>query len=279
MIESRPKPQPHAITVPEAAGAVVSQPNSGSPTLYNKTSQGFLSLAEGVFYRSDAGGGIFLNTVTNKLLSVDKVGDLITSLCLEGRNPEIIKDALARQYPAKETQISVDVDAFIQELVSNRLLIDSASPSPLPGSGIISRIACFLVETCLSLTALCSMRAATAKLYLRLMVLHLCIRSGSFWLITRIVTDYPASDSSDHASASTVANALSRVCRYYPTQVLCLQRSAVLTLCLRDCSFPASLVMGAMKYPLKAHAWVEINGELIDEISSLQKSLVEIARI
>lgn len=236
-----------------------------------------MSLATGVFYRHDAGGGVFLNTATNKLLSIDKIGDLIVTLCLEGHSPEIIKDALAEKYPAKQNDVALDVDEFIDELLSNHLFVNSTSPSP--GHKVFSNIAFIFVRTFLWGTAIHSMKAASAKLYLRLTILSLCLTSGSFELIRRVIAEYPQSAKADNTSPNSVVNALKVACKYYPTQVLCLQQSAVLALSLRDLGHNAELVLGTMKYPFKAHAWVEIDGELIGEMSSFQKSLTEIARI
>lgn len=67
-----------------------------------------------------------------------------------------------------------------------------------------------------------------------------------------------------------VCNAINLACIWYPKDAFCLQRSAVTTCLLRSCGVPAHLVLGAAKLPFRAHAWVEVNGEAINERFDVQ---------
>ena len=62
-----------------------------------------------------------------------------------------------------------------------------------------------------------------------------------------------------------VCAVVNRACIWYPKSVLCLQRSAVTTLLLRNCGVSAQMVLGAQRIPFRAHAWVEVNGQPINE--------------
>ncbi len=59
-------------------------------------------------------------------------------------------------------------------------------------------------------------------------------------------------------------------CVWYPKRALCLQRSFVTTYLLRKQGIPAHMVLGAQKMPFKAHAWVEVNGQTVNERSNVQ---------
>jgi hypothetical protein len=72
-----------------------------------------------------------------------------------------------------------------------------------------------------------------------------------------------------------VCDAVNRACVWYPKQALCLQRSAVTSCLLRSCGVPAEMVIGAQKLPFRAHAWVEVNGRVINERSDVQKTYGE----
>ena len=67
-----------------------------------------------------------------------------------------------------------------------------------------------------------------------------------------------------------VCRAVNYACIWYPKQSLCLQRSFVTTYLLRKHGVPAHLVLGAQKLPFKAHAWVEVDGQAINERSNVQ---------
>jgi hypothetical protein len=67
-----------------------------------------------------------------------------------------------------------------------------------------------------------------------------------------------------------VCKAVNYACIWYPKQALCLQRSFVTTYLLRKYGIPAQMVLGAQKLPFKAHAWVEVDGQAINERSNVQ---------
>jgi hypothetical protein len=67
-----------------------------------------------------------------------------------------------------------------------------------------------------------------------------------------------------------VCAAVNYACVWYPKQALCLQRSFVTTYLLRKHGIQAQMVLGAQKLPFKAHAWVEVAGQAINERSNVQ---------
>jgi len=67
-----------------------------------------------------------------------------------------------------------------------------------------------------------------------------------------------------------VSMAVNYACIWYPKQALCLQRSFVTTYLLRKHGIAAQMVLGAQKLPFKAHAWVEVEGQAVNERSNVQ---------
>lgn len=74
----------------------------------------------------------------------------------------------------------------------------------------------------------------------------------------------------DSVTIERVCTAVNYACIWYPKQALCLQRSFVTTYLLRKSGIAAHMVLGAQKLPFKAHAWVEVNGQAINERSNVQ---------
>jgi hypothetical protein len=62
-----------------------------------------------------------------------------------------------------------------------------------------------------------------------------------------------------------ICRSLNFACAFYPKEVLCLQRSSALTCLLRSYGISASMLFGAQIMPFRAHAWVEVDGQLINE--------------
>ena len=63
----------------------------------------------------------------------------------------------------------------------------------------------------------------------------------------------------------TICRAVDFACVFYFKHVLCLQRSAVTVVLLRRRGFEAELVIGAQLLPFQSHAWVEIQGEVVND--------------
>jgi hypothetical protein len=66
-------------------------------------------------------------------------------------------------------------------------------------------------------------------------------------------------------SREDLCHAMDLACVFYPTRVLCLQRSTATTLLLRRHGFKAEMVIGAQVLPFKSHAWVEIDGAVVND--------------
>jgi hypothetical protein len=72
-------------------------------------------------------------------------------------------------------------------------------------------------------------------------------------------------------TAERVCRAVAEACVWYPTRAFCLQRSWVATLLLRRYGWPAELVIGYRPIPIDSHAWVEIEGRVVNDRPQYQK--------
>lgn len=69
-----------------------------------------------------------------------------------------------------------------------------------------------------------------------------------------------------------VSRAVDSASCWYPKRIRCLQRSAVTVCLLRDFGVQAYMVVGAQKLPFKAHAWVEVDGVVLNEKAEVQRT-------
>ena len=65
---------------------------------------------------------------------------------------------------------------------------------------------------------------------------------------------------------------------YYPKKAMCLQHSAVVTWLLRSKGVPAEMVLAACDYLPEAHAWVEVDGEVVNDSARVKESYRELYR-
>ena len=98
------------------------------------------------------------------------------------------------------------------------------------------------------------------------------LRSGNFAAIYDRVRNAGVSQIPPDAGAlESVCGAVDTACLWYLKQVLCLQRSAATVLLLRKQGIPAELVIGASHMPFKAHAWVEVDGKVVNDRSYMNE--------
>ncbi len=67
------------------------------------------------------------------------------------------------------------------------------------------------------------------------------------------------------APVQELCHAIDLACVFYLKPVKCLQRSAATTLLLRRHGVAAEMVIGAQLLPFKKHAWVEVDGAVVND--------------
>jgi hypothetical protein len=103
------------------------------------------------------------------------------------------------------------------------------------------------------------------RAYLLLLWFETAIARGQFNTVYRRVRDCRVRPSSASSGSSDARAAINTACVLYFKQVECLQRSAALVCLLRQLGTPAQLVIGAQQLPFRAHAWVEVNGAVVND--------------
>jgi hypothetical protein len=104
------------------------------------------------------------------------------------------------------------------------------------------------------------------KAYLNLILFDFYLARANFGALYQKVRNYPLGQ---HLSApdavERICSAVDMACIWYWKEALCLQRSASTTCLLKKYGVPAQLVIGAQQMPFKAHAWVEVNGRVVND--------------
>jgi hypothetical protein len=73
------------------------------------------------------------------------------------------------------------------------------------------------------------------------------------------------------AVTARVCWAVQEACIWYFKRAYCLQRSSVATWMLRRRGVPAELVIGYRPVPVDSHAWVEVDGQVVNDRPQYQK--------
>ena len=116
----------------------------------------------------------------------------------------------------------------------------------------------------------------------------------SYWMLARIelslvrrnfhklherVREFPvAPQPRVRYSVEEICAAVDLASIWYWKQVLCLQRSSATVCLLKRFGIHATLVIGAQPLPFKAHAWVEVDGRVVNDRTYVQEIYTVIDR-
>jgi hypothetical protein len=110
------------------------------------------------------------------------------------------------------------------------------------------------------------MRFLTFEAYMRLIQFDLYLARGNFSALYEKVRRYPiGSGMASQDRVERLCKAVDMACIWYWKEALCLQRSAATACLLRRHGVPAEMVLGAQHMPFKAHAWVEVEGFVVND--------------
>jgi len=110
------------------------------------------------------------------------------------------------------------------------------------------------------------MSVLVLKAYVELIRFDRYLARGCFRALYDKVRTCPLGDTDVSAdSVDRICAAVNTACIWYWKEVLCLQRSAATVCLLKRRGVPAQLVIGAQQMPFKAHAWVELDGCVLND--------------
>lgn len=102
--------------------------------------------------------------------------------------------------------------------------------------------------------------------YLKLIQFDFYLARKDFAAIYNKVRHYPIANKAPFPYAvEQICSAVDMACIWYWKEALCLQRSAATTCLLKRHGVPAQMVIGAQQMPFKAHAWVEVDGRVVND--------------
>lgn len=102
--------------------------------------------------------------------------------------------------------------------------------------------------------------------YLRLIQFDFYLARGNFQALYGKVRKYPIGrEQVSGDSIERICSAVDMACIWYWKEALCLQRSAATACLLRRFGISSELVIGAQQLPFKAHAWVEVDGRVVND--------------
>ena len=106
----------------------------------------------------------------------------------------------------------------------------------------------------------------TVRAYAELVSLELYLAGGNFaGLYSKVRTQRVGQMVDLPYTVESICMAVDVACIWYWKEVLCLQRSTATACLLKRYGVDAQMMIGAQQMPFKAHAWVEVEGRVVND--------------
>ena len=219
-------------------------------------------------------GAVLLDIEHDRLLKLNPVGVEIWKLFTAGESEPLIVLKIAERYGMDQERVARDVRAILARIAELQVPLNSAvstdqlrraaqemkqpsypwygqdptAPRPQPK----------VTTVCFALIGLA--------------VFDSILSLFSLKLLCACVKKWPVRHRAKETSVSTgqICGAVDRATVWYPKKALCLQRSAVTTCLLRSHGIAARMILGVRPMPFMAHAWVEVEGSVMNDLPKVK---------
>jgi len=245
-----------------------------------------LNIASGVcFSPATADGCIVLNVEEGTILSLNNIGALMFAK-LAARETGLTHDefveAVSSEFEdVQRPRIESGVDNLLAQLEEKKVLQTQGGNLGLYGKWLRAKVV-EGVAVCARavLKPLLFIKAYTSASVLLLATADAILKIAGFSGLHQTVKHWklainPAEDAEMIVRGCATVE---RACTWHPKQELCLQRSAVAACLLRSLGVPAEMVIGVHKMPFYGHAWVEVNGKVVNDDKNVQSFFQELCR-
>ena len=257
--------------------------------------------------RKHKDGGVLLSIADDRICRLNSIGAL-TWIVLQEAETDLsldeVVDRLREQFDAinvegeltyevSRSQLRLDTSSFLEKLVSLNLLqrVEKTSEKQLflinkDVGGTTSPEVSEVVSAETEPEALITTEEEVSKLetltaFVGLFTFDLLLKFVGFKSLIERVERWPTAKPrcNDLAICRRVRAVVDRAQMYYPKKAMCLQHSAVVTCLLRRRGVPAQMVLAAHEFPIRVHAWSEVQGYVVNDHQDVKSKHREMRRV
>jgi len=223
-----------------------------------------------VYLITSSDGGVLFDLDHDEFLKLDPIATEMWTLLSAGKREAEVVEHIAGRYSADQNRVALDLKNFVQSAAARgitpgcvhlknetRSAISSSKYPTYPWYGQDAN-ARRPVPT----------RLTVLRALFGLALFDLTLSARSLKSLCRLVSEWPLKTSSktgDSDLIGRICTAVERACVWYPKKAVCLQRSAVTACLLKSIGIRAELIVGARVMPMVSHAWVEVDGSVIND--------------
>ena len=233
-----------------------------------------LIVSPGVRWMSDKDGSTILHITQNKMYSIMGVGNEVWKIVANSESgitySDIVQAVADRFNDISRIRIHDDVEKLLKSFLREQLVAatHNTRAGEVRRNYVTTSIIAFLAHGCGLLVRL---KLSVVAALLGMAVVDLLIASGKFEALYYTIKYWPVRQITEVPAFENVYDSMLSALSWYPKQAMCLQRSAVTTCLLRSNGICAEMIIGSKKLPFLAHAWVEVNGQVVGDKKSVQE--------
>lgn len=245
-------------------------------------------IASDVCFSTDQDGTIILDVHGGKFHSLIQSGSKVWSI-LAAHHNGMTQAALVDQLMEQDEELLREprervepaIQRTLQQLAQNGLLETDQSDRRSSLQNLKCRL-CVVGAAAIrhAGNTLIRFRSVHAAAFIEFAFYEVIRKFGGFYARQAIIRKWPIADTRrghEGEELPALCEAVHTAAVWYPKQTLCLQKASVTTSLLRQHGFQAAMKIGVRKQPFHAHAWVEVDGEVVGDHQNVRKYFREIA--
>jgi Transglutaminase-like superfamily/Coenzyme PQQ synthesis protein D (PqqD) len=234
------------------------------------------SINPDVCYAIDKGGTIVLSIEKGVFYSVTGIGSIVWAKLTnhsEGMTLDTIADDLTAEFnEVPRQEIEGDLESLLEDFRKKEIIqVNQRSTQQTIGPRELICIgAVFLTRLAASL--LIHLKLNTFAVFLYLTLFQFVGAFGGFRVRRYAIKRWPIAkmQRTDQKVLNNLCVTVTKACTWFPKLSKCLQQSTATTCFLRQHGFPAEMVIGVHRMPFSSHAWVEVNGKVVNDHRNVQ---------
>jgi Transglutaminase-like superfamily/Coenzyme PQQ synthesis protein D (PqqD) len=244
------------------------------------------SIAPGICSATEKDGTAILNVERGKFYSIIGLGSKIWDKLVtnpQGLTLDDIVSSVRDDFEdATPQEIKCEIESFLNQLNRNGVICTSDTKSERFSEILRTAVnSTIVIPARLVVHLLLRLKLNKIAAFFYLTLVDLMLTVGGFRELYRTVEEWPVINKRGARleAINEICRAVDQACVYYPKRAPCFQRSVVAACLLRQLGISAEMVIGCRKLPFSSHAWVEVEGIVVNDHKNVQKYYKILERI
>ncbi len=220
-----------------------------------------------VYLITSRDGGVLFDLDNDEFLKLDSIGSTMWTLLSAHKSKTEVVETLSTQCNVDPKRVANDLERFLESAAERGITPECVKISQGPQSSVQEHTNYPYYGQNPDQPRPRPGRLRVCQAFLALAAFDLLLSVASLKILCRWVKRWAVGQrqNGDADLIGKVCTAVERACVWYPKKAVCLQRSAVTVCLLKSHGVAAQMIVGARVMPMVSHAWVEVNGSVIND--------------